>query len=64
MPPSMDLPPSSDFEQFLHDMELEDPALCPPFAPPLQRTGYPSPSTSCWGSGESRWDDNVRPGHA
>ncbi|XP_064899723.1 signal transducer and activator of transcription 6 isoform X1 [Columba livia] len=64
MPPSMDLPPSSDFEQFLHDMELEDPALCPHFAPPLQRTGYPSPSTSCWGSGESRWDDSVRPGHA
>ncbi|XP_071656172.1 signal transducer and activator of transcription 6 isoform X3 [Patagioenas fasciata] len=64
MPPSMDLPPSSDFEQFLHDMELEGPALCPPFAPPPQRSGYPSPGTSCWGSGESRWDDSARPGHA
>ncbi|KAM6038606.1 signal transducer and activator of transcription 6 isoform 2-T2 [Theristicus caerulescens] len=64
MPPSMDLPPGSDFDQFLQDVSLEGPALCPPFTPPLQRSGYPSPNASCWGLGESRWDDSVRPGHA
>ncbi|XP_054663269.1 signal transducer and activator of transcription 6 isoform X1 [Grus americana] len=64
MPPSMDLPPSSDFDQFLQEMSVEGPALCPPFMPPLQRSGYPSPNASCWGLGESRWDDSVRPGHA
>ncbi|XP_042652740.1 signal transducer and activator of transcription 6 isoform X2 [Tyto alba] len=64
MAPSMDLPPSSDFEQFLQEVSLEGPALCPPFTPPLQRSGYPSPNPSCWGLGESRWDDSVRPGHA
>ncbi|KAM7079936.1 signal transducer and activator of transcription 6 isoform 2-T3 [Ciconia maguari] len=64
MPPSMDLPPSSDFDQFLQEMSLEGPALCAPFTPPLQRSGYPSPNASCWGLGESRWDDSVRPGHA
>ncbi|XP_027301234.3 signal transducer and activator of transcription 6 isoform X2 [Anas platyrhynchos] len=64
MAPSMDLPPSSEFDQFLQEMSLESPALCPPFTPPLQRSGYPSPNASCWGLGESRWDDSVRPGHA
>ncbi|XP_068266096.1 LOW QUALITY PROTEIN: signal transducer and activator of transcription 6 [Nyctibius grandis] len=64
MPPSMDLPPGSDFDQFLQEMSLEGPALCPPFTPSLQRSGYPSPSASCWGLGEARWDDSVRPGHA
>ncbi|KAM6189050.1 signal transducer and activator of transcription 6 isoform 1-T3 [Sarcoramphus papa] len=64
MPPSMDVPPGSDFDQFLQEMSLEGPALCPPFTPPLQRSGYPSPNASCWGLGESRWDDSIRPGHA
>lgn len=64
MAPSMDLPPSSEFDQFLQEMSLESPALCPPFTPPLQRSGYPSPNASCWGLGESRWDDSVRQGHA
>ncbi|XP_029892603.1 signal transducer and activator of transcription 6 isoform X2 [Aquila chrysaetos chrysaetos] len=64
MPPSMDMPPSSDFDQFLQEVSLEGPTLCPPFTPPLQRSGYPSPNASCWGLGESRWDDSVRPGHA
>ncbi|XP_037226806.1 signal transducer and activator of transcription 6 isoform X1 [Falco rusticolus] len=64
MPPSMDLPPSSDLDQFLlQEMSLEGPALCPPFPPPLPRGGYPSPNASCWGLGESRWDDSIRPGH-
>lgn len=64
MPPSMDMPPSSEFDQFLQEVSLEGPTLCPPFTPPLQRSGYPSPNASCWGLGESRWDDSVRPGHA
>ncbi|KAM9214514.1 signal transducer and activator of transcription 6 [Leptosomus discolor] len=64
MPPSMDLPPNLDFDQFLPEVSLEGPALCPPFTPPLQRSGYPSPNASCWGLGESRWDDSVRPGQA
>ncbi|KAM6231326.1 signal transducer and activator of transcription 6 isoform 2-T2 [Spheniscus humboldti] len=64
MPPSMDLPPGSDFDQFLQEMSLEGPALCPPFTPSLQRSRYPSPNASSWGLGESRWDDSIRPGHA
>uniref|UniRef100_A0A8C8ARK6 Signal transducer and activator of transcription n=2 Tax=Strigidae TaxID=30459 RepID=A0A8C8ARK6_9STRI len=63
MPPNMDPLPSSEFEQFLQEMSLEGPALGTPFTPPLQRSAYPGPSASCWGPGESRWDDNVRPGH-
>ncbi|CAN0016571.1 unnamed protein product [Bubo scandiacus] len=63
MPPNMDPLPSSEFEQFLQEMSLEGPALGPPFTPPLQRSAYPGPSASCWGPGESRWDDSVRPGH-
>ncbi|XP_074990101.1 signal transducer and activator of transcription 6 isoform X1 [Calonectris borealis] len=63
MPPSVDLPSGADFDRFLQEMSLEGSALCPPFTPPLQRSGFPSPNASCWGLGESRWDDSVRPGH-
>ncbi|KAM6100885.1 signal transducer and activator of transcription 6 [Pterocles gutturalis] len=62
MPPSMDLPPGSDLEQFLQ-LIPEGPGLCPPFAPPPQHGRYPGPNAACWGLGESRWDDGVRPGH-
>ncbi|XP_071585594.1 signal transducer and activator of transcription 6 isoform X4 [Heliangelus exortis] len=64
MPPSsLELPPGSDFDQFLQET-LGAPALCPPFTPPQQHSGYPSTNLSCWGMGESQWDDSVRPGHA
>lgn len=63
LPPSTELPPGSEFDQFLQEMSLEDPTLCPPFAPPPQRSAYPNPTASYWGLGESRWDDSVRPGH-
>ncbi|XP_069735755.1 signal transducer and activator of transcription 6 [Phaenicophaeus curvirostris] len=64
MPPSMDLSPGSDLDQFLQELPLEGPVLGPPFTPPPQRSVYPSPSASCWGLGEARWDDSIRPGHA
>ncbi|XP_053907252.1 signal transducer and activator of transcription 6 isoform X2 [Cuculus canorus] len=54
MPPSMDLSPGSDLDQLLQELPLEGPVLGPPFTPPLQRSVYPSSSTSCWGLGESR----------
>ncbi|XP_075301938.1 signal transducer and activator of transcription 6 isoform X1 [Opisthocomus hoazin] len=63
MAPSMDLLPGSDWDQML-PLPLEGPALGPPFAPPLQRSGYPSPEAACWGLGEARWDDSARPGQA
>ena len=59
----MDLLPGSDWDQML-PLPLEGPALGPPFAPPLQRSGYPSPEAACWGLGEARWDDSARPGQA
>lgn len=59
MPPNIDLPPDWDFDQL-----LEGPPLCPPFPPPPQHGGYPSPGASSWGLEEARWDDGVRPGHA
>lgn len=64
LPPSTELPPGSEFDQFLQEMSMEDPTLCPPpFVPPPQRSAYPNLTASCWGVGESRWDDSVRPGH-
>uniref|UniRef100_A0A8B9Q8U8 Signal transducer and activator of transcription n=1 Tax=Apteryx owenii TaxID=8824 RepID=A0A8B9Q8U8_APTOW len=62
--PGMELPPSSDFEQFLQEMSLEGSPLGPPFAAPPPRGAYPSPSPPCWGLAEARWDDGVRPGQA
>ncbi|KAM8990465.1 signal transducer and activator of transcription 6 isoform 3-T3 [Ara ararauna] len=56
--PSMNQPPCSDLDQFLQEMSVEG----HPFPPPPQHSGYPS--ASCWGLGESRWDDSIRPGHA
>ncbi|XP_068777609.1 signal transducer and activator of transcription 6 isoform X2 [Struthio camelus] len=66
MAPTMDLAPSSDFERFLQEMSLEGSSLGPPFAaaPPPPRGAYPSPGPPCWGLGEARWDDGVRPGQA
>ncbi|XP_068853757.1 signal transducer and activator of transcription 6 [Aphelocoma coerulescens] len=59
MSPSMEQSPGSELEQFLQDVPL-----LPPFAPLPQHSGYPNSSPSCWGLGEARWDDSIRPGHA
>ncbi|XP_065515557.1 signal transducer and activator of transcription 6 isoform X3 [Lathamus discolor] len=55
--PSMDQQPCSDLDQFLQEMSVEG----TPFPPPPQHSGYPN--ASCWGLGESRWEDSIRPGH-
>ncbi|XP_062453501.1 signal transducer and activator of transcription 6 isoform X1 [Rhea pennata] len=64
MVPGMELPPNSDFDQFLEEMSLEGSSLGPPFTAPPPRSTYPSPGPSCWGLAEPRWDDGVRPGQA